>query len=371
MPLPTRRRFLATATASLPLAPSVGAKDAAATWTSKLEKIRLSFSLPALGGAIVTSRGLQSAAVTGVRKAGEDVSATINDLWHLGSNTKAMTSTLAALAVEAGKIAWETKVGQIFPEEKALGRSPLRKATLSHFLNHWSGLPANPPWPEVARAGQSVRVQRAKTLEMALALRDLPEPGEHHLYSNWGYTIAGHMLERILDLDWEEQMQSALFAPLGITSAGFGGTGTPGKLDQPWPHRKNREPMPTNGPRIDNLPVLGPAGTVHMSLSDWSKFIAEHLAGGNGRGKLLKPSTYAQLHAPAQEGVAYAYGWLALDRKWGGRVLNHHGSNTMNYSVAWLAPEKDFALLACTNQGGDVCREALDEVVGMLLKEVT
>jgi hypothetical protein len=27
-----------------------------------------------------------------------------------------------------------------------------------------------------------------------------------------------------------------VFGPLGLTSAGFGGTGTPGQLDQPWGH---------------------------------------------------------------------------------------------------------------------------------------
>lgn len=369
MPVPTRRRFLAAA-ASLPFARPAGAAESAPAWRPKLEEIRGRHALPALGGAIVTSAGLRGVAVTGVRKAGTDVAATVDDLWHIGSNTKAMTSTVAAIAVEAGKLGWETSLAEVFPGVRGLDRSPLAGATLTHLLSHWSGLPANPSWPEAARGGGDVRAQRAKALEMAVAAKDLPPPGERHLYSNWGYVLAGHLLEQVLNLPWEEQMRRALFAPLGMERAGFGGTGTPGTIDQPWPHGKDGKPMPKNGPEVDNPPVLGPAGTVHLPFAEWAKFVAEHLAGGGGRGKLLKPATYKKLHTAAREGEPYAFGWLDLERSWGGRVLSHNGSNTMNSSVAWLAPEKDFALLACTNQGGESCRQALDDAVGMLLGEV-
>ncbi len=368
MPM-NRRRFLA-ASASLPFAGSSMVGQSASVWQSKLEEIRTRYDLPALGGAIVTSTELRSVSVVGVRKKGSETAAAVDDLWHLGSNTKAMTSTLAAIAVEAGRIRWDTTLGEVFPGKRGLKRSALAGATLTHFLSHWSGLPANPPWSDAARSGGEIRSQRAKVLEMAIESKDLPEPGEKHLYSNWGYVIAGHMLEQVLDLPWEEQMRRAVFAPLGMDRAGFGGTGTPGKIDQPWPHGEDGRPMPKNGPAVDNLPVLGPAGTVHLSLGDWAKFIAEHLAGRQGRGKLLKAATYERLHAAAQEGEPYAFGWLDLERPWGGRVLNHNGSNTMNYSVAWLAPEKNFALLACTNQGGEDCRRALDDAVGMLIGEV-
>lgn len=59
---------------------------------------------------------------------------------------------------------------------------------------------------------------------------------------------------------------------------------------------------------------------------------------------------------------------LARPRKTVGRPgLTHNGSNTMNYSVPWPASEKDFAMIACTNQGGDKCLKALDEVAGLLI----
>lgn len=62
-------------------------------------------------------------------------------------------------------------------------------------------------------------------------------------------------------------------------------------------------------------------------------------------------------------------GWLVVERPWGGgTVLNHAGSNTMNYAVAWVAPKRDFAVLVCTNQGGDSATRGTDEAAAALIK---
>src|SRR5215470_14830115 len=80
-----------------------------------LEPIRLKYKLPALAGAVVTSKGLEAIGATGVRKAGTPVSVTVEDEWHLGSDTKAMTATIIAHLVQRGKLKWETTLGQVFP----------------------------------------------------------------------------------------------------------------------------------------------------------------------------------------------------------------------------------------------------------------
>jgi len=149
-------------------------------------------------------------------------------------------------------------------------------------------------------------------------------------------------------------MKTMVFEPLGMNDCGFGGTGTPGKLNQPWAHSGNGKPVATNGPDSDSLPpVMGPAGRVHCTLRDWSKFIADQLRGSRGEKALLKPSTYKQLHIPPFGGD-YALEWGVLEREWGrGTVLSHSGSNKENYAVTWMAPIRGFAVLVETNQGGD------------------
>ena len=77
-----------------------------------------------------------------------------------------------------------------------------------------------------------------------------------HLYSNLGYVVAGAMAERVTARSWESLMQERLFAPLGISSAGFGAPGVPGELDQPWGHQ--RDPASGNWVpcQLDNAAAL-------------------------------------------------------------------------------------------------------------------
>ena len=56
-------------------------------------------------------------------------------------------------------------------------------------------------------------------------------------------------------------------------------------------------------------------------------------------------------------------------RPWaGGDVLTHAGSNTMWYSVVWIAPEKDCAFVVVTNCYGDKARSGTDAAVAALLE---
>ena len=71
--------------------------------------------------------------------------------------------------------------------------------------------------------------------------------------------------------------------------------------------------MPNNGPTVDNRAVLGPAGTVHCSIEDWSKFIADQLRGARGERALLKADTYKTLHTP-RFAATYTFGWGVANR---------------------------------------------------------
>jgi CubicO group peptidase (beta-lactamase class C family) len=193
-------------------------------------------------------------------------------------------------------------------------------------------------------------------------------PGTKFSYSNLGYVVAGAMTERVSNTEWEELVIETIFKPLGMKGCGFGGTGTPGKIDQPWGHSADGKPVSGNGPAVDNPAVMGPAGTVHCSLSDWARFIADQLGGARGERALLKPETYEKLHTPPFGGE-YALGWIVARRDWGGgAVLTHAGSNTMNFAVVWVAPQRDFAVLISTNQGGPIAAKACDEAAATLIR---
>lgn len=331
-----------------------------------LEPIRAKHGLPALAGAIVTTRGLVAAA-TGVRKRGTTVKATAADQWHLGSDTKAMTAVLAARFVERGQLRWDSTLGEAFPDLAPRMQAPLRVANLLHLLSNRSGVAANLDWGRVAASAVGVRDQRVLAVTLAGSSPPAFTPGSGYLYSNLGFVVAGAMLERTARDSWEQLMKLHVFEPLGMRGCGFGGTGTPGQLDQPWGHLGDGRAVDRNGPDMDNRPVMGPAGTVHCTFEGWAAFVGDQLRGARGEAALLRTETYRRLHSPPFGGD-YALGWIAVERGWaGGTALTHAGSNTMNYAVAWLAPRRGFAVLVATNQAGPQAERGADEAAGALI----
>ena len=333
--------------------------------TQLLKPIRQKFNVPAMAVAVVTSDGIKFVGAVGVRKRGTEISVTLDDLWHLGSDGKAMTSTLIARLVELGHLKWDATLAEIFPDLALQMNPEFQKVTLLQLLSHRAGLPANLKLADYL--GNDVESLRLRAVREELAKKPQSAPGSKYAYSNLGYIIAAAVVEKVTGESWEKAISNEVFKPLQMTSAGFGGTGTLGKIDQPWPHTEDGKPTAKNGPKMDNPPVLGPAGRIHCSIQDWAKFIQDQLRGARGEpGTLLKPKSYQKLQT--QPDGNYALGWFVSPRSWaGGKALTHTGDNTMNCADVWIAPKKDFAILVCVNQSGDIAFNAADEAVGAMI----
>lgn len=327
-----------------------------------LEAQRKKWKLPAVGVAIVTGDSQPVLEVSGVRKIGADDAVTKEDLWHIGSCGKAMTATMIARLVQSGTLRWGQTLAETFPELKDSMSPTIQEVTLVQLLSHTSSLDANFKTNDYTEDKDLVAA-RYRVVQNAIHSKFERKPGEFH-YSNWGYTVAAAMAERASGKSWETVMKEEVFLPLEMTTASFGGTGTVGKIDQPWPHNKLGLPFSTNGPKMDNVPTMGPAGTIHMTIRDWGKFVAEHIRGGRGESTYLNQEQYSILHKPVVE--EYALGWGVATRDWGGRVLSHSGDNTMNHAVVWVAPEKNFAVLVATNRTNS--EKAVDSFCGKLIE---
>jgi len=85
--------------------------------SSIVDSVRLAWKVPAMGAAIVTlEEGLIAIGAAGMRRATGGAAVSTDDLWHLGSNTKAMTAMLATVAVAQNRIGWTATIAQLFPE---------------------------------------------------------------------------------------------------------------------------------------------------------------------------------------------------------------------------------------------------------------
>lgn len=341
-----------------------------------LEKIRAEYELPAIAGAVISRGEVIAIEAVGVRKAGSDVEVTVEDQFHLGSCTKAMTAAIVGMLVEEGKLRWDMKLSEALPELAGDMREEYKSVTLRHLIEHRSGLAGrDASWPkgksfmDLHNLPGSAREQRKAYVKMMLGQEPEVEPGTKYHYSNAGYSVAGVIVEEVTDTEWEELITRMLFEPLGMKSAGFGAMGRAGAIEQPWQHRKRRgKVVPVEpGPFSDNPAAIGPGGTVHCSIGDWAKFVMLHLEGEYEGKRLVSEAMLESLHEPMLGGE-YAGGWAVTERGWaGGKALNHRGSNLKNFAVVWMSPGRRYAVLVATNIAGDEIDKACDKAASGLI----
>ena len=374
--------FIALAVLFIP-APTFAAPEAKSdtkvvSLNNFLETKRLAAKLPAVGAAVVQNGAIVAVGVSGFRRNGSPEQVTLADKWHIGSCTKSMTATLTAMLVEGGTLRWNLTLAEAFPQMVPQMRDGWRAATLEQLLAQRGGAPNNLDtqglWSRLwQRASEPPRRQRAYLTEELLTKHDPTFTSVTRFeYANSGYALVGHVIEEKLNQPYEDILREKLFAPLKMTSAGFGAPASIGKQDQPWGHRlRAGQIVPiAPGPGADNPAAIGPGGTVHCSISDLALYAAFHLRGDRSGDVLLKRENFRKLHTPFATDGDYALGWNAVSRDWGGGpVLTHNGTNTTNYTVMWLAPLRDFAVVACTNCDGEGVATAIDAIVGQLVKD--
>jgi len=349
------------------------------------------FDLPAVAAAVVKNGKILAAGAVGTRRLGTDAPVTINDRFHIGSDTKAMTSLLAGVLVEEGKLRWNTTVGEIYPELVDKMGKGVKDITLEQLLSHTSGI-AGDSMEHVPLISYSVTDEAANLdgMRYTLVTRLLPlalhaQPGERFEYSNLGYTLAGAMMERVTGKTWEELVVARIFDPLKLTSAGFGPQASLGRVDAPLGHAADKNGKMQAflaGPSGDNPLVIGPAGLVHMSVLDFATWAAWNAAAGRYGPPLAKPETIAKLQAkvvdmppkpdapvgtPSSGG--YGLGWGAVSLPFAPEPLVFHGgSNNMNLAYIVLQPKQELGLVMMTNISGTKANEALMAITELLYK---
>ena len=335
-----------------------------------VDSVRRAYGLPAMGGAIVTRAGTEALAVAGTRRASGGPAVTGSDKWHIGSNLKAITSALAGIAVDHGKLSWATTVAEGLPDLATTIRPQYRDVTLGDLLSHRAGIRNDPP--ASAFGGATAQEQRASLVGWALTVPPAGPVGTFS-YSNLGYVVAAAMVERAWSEPYEGLLTSRLLQPLGITGLGWGPQAAAGSSDQPVAHSyQNGTWVPCEG--CDNPPGLSAAGRAHLPLGDWAKLIREFLAAYDGTSTLLSPATGRALftaRVPLADTDGYSLGWVLVTRSWaGGPAATHEGTNTVNHSVAWLGLGRGIGVIAVTNAADLTTGQtslALDGLVGRML----
>jgi CubicO group peptidase (beta-lactamase class C family) len=362
----------------------VQARTQAVSLDHLLQPYLAHYNLPALAAAVVVSGSVVAAGAIGTRRAGTNTPVTLDDRFHIGSCTKAMTALVAATFVEEGALRWDSTIGEVFPELAETMNLGLRGVTLEQLLSNSSGIPSDNE--TISRLFvQSYEI----STQFLIDLLDGPTvsyddglnldgvrywllqqwsqqphplqspPGSRYAYSNLGFIIAGAMLERTGDATWEELVVARLFEPLGLETAGFGPQASVGRVNAPLPHflQSDGTLMPIlGGPGADAPLVVGPAGTVHLSILDFAAWAGWNAGEGRRGPALVRSETLRKLHTkiidipPPPADAGYGLGWGIQPYPFSPQpFVIHTGSNDMNFAAILLQPKRDFAMVLATN----------------------
>ena len=341
---------------------------------SLLREAREQYELPAIAAVVVKADSVLGTVAIGVRRLGHTDQVMRTDRFHIGSNGKAIASTVIAKLIEEGVLAWDSRPIDVFPELGSSVHDGFREVTLQQLLGHRAGLPPYKSLKSFRSAERRVdksdspRAQR-RALSVWL-LQQSPDATDIDHYSNAGYTIAAAMAEEAADEPWESLLESRLAKPLKITLW----RGQPARIDpaQPWGHRPKsyfglghagqQETKPED--YFNMGPLFGPAGDLALSPIDYAIFLQQHLTGLKGKDGLLQASSIRYLHFGPD---GYALGWGESDFD-GVLAHTHLGTEGTFVAAVMLLPEHDLAAAVFINSGTPKADKAAREATKAILR---
>lgn len=340
-------RFLFTLLLSAAISASFG--QSMIKMADSIRKVR---GIPSMGYAVFTADSIIDIGVVGYRKYRTRDSALIGDRFHIGTNTFAFTSYIAAKLVEAKKITWVTTYAQVFPQNKAKLQDAFRNIALKDLLSNQAGLPPYTGVTDFAMVPLQPGDAIAQRRDFAYWV--LQQPGldasrkNKMVISLASYAVAAAMLEKASGKPWEKLLDEYINIPLGISAK----TGWPNKISeqQPSGHWARYGALAAEPPTTwyKPHPAIVPAFDINISVRDYAKFLQEQLRGLRGQKAGLSKNNFELMHFGIPD---YSLGWQNASLGKDGRISYHTGESNLFVTYVELVPEKNIGVLVVGNNG--------------------
>lgn len=330
-------------------------------FSDKIDSIRTRYQIPALGVAVLSSDSILKMNVYGTNKIHSDSKIDLKNRFHIGSNTKAVTSFIAADLVSKGQINWDTGFFSLFPELKTIQNK--QDFTLINLLNFKVPLA---PFSYDTKIPKSLQItgtnqeQRYKIAKYLLSKKSVNKNEDNLYLTNLGYVLAGLMLEKASHKNYNVLVDE-LNKNLGIAFQ----FGSPNLNDKMQTYGYNSQLNTINMENV-KLNWLLTAGNLNISLPDYSLFIQNYLLGTKGKGKMFEQDVFDQLLFGFPK---FSFGWFKMiDDKDSSFVRNFGNANGFMSSVT-IVKDKDLAFIILGNVSSDLAQEGIEKVFEALEKK--
>jgi len=298
---------------------------------------------PGLSVAIVRDGQVAWTAGFGQADVENDVPVRPESVFRIASISKPMAAVAVMQLVERGRVALDNPIQKYVPAYPSKGEQVV---TVRHLLTHTSGI-------RHYRPGEMESRESYATLATAIAIfKDDPllfAPGTRYLYSTYAYNLLAGVVERASGLSFGEYLRTRIWEPAGMRAT---------SLEQPHeivPRRVRQyirgggTPPLRNAPYAD-LSIKWAGGGIIASAVDLSRF---DIALTDGR--LLRPETIAEMHAPMRLAngtlTGYGLGWMVFRDDQGRDWVAHSGGATGGTTYLLRDPARRLSVALLTNVG--------------------
>ena len=284
-------------------------------------------------------------------------------LFRIASTSKLFTSTAVMQLVEEGELDLDRDVNSYLGDVEIPDTYPGRPVTLRHLLTHTAGF--EQIFTGSGARGASDVEPLGEYLSGNTPARVRP-PGEVTSYSNYGMSLAGHVVEEASGMPFERYVEQNVTDPLGMKSTTAAQPPAPGLQDRlaTGYEVEGGEPAAGSFEYIDEAP----AGSVSTTATDMARFMISHLQDGRyGDARILEGATAKEMHAkqfsndPRLDGMALGFYEQTTN---GERVIGHGGNLLRFHALAALLPERNVGIFVAYNsygEGGDFAEYELME----------
>ena len=282
--------------------------------------------------------------------------------FRLASFTKQFTAMAAMLLVHDGKLRYDVRLTEIFPDFPDYGRA----ITVRHLLTHTSGLPDYEDLMDAAgnRWSAARQIQDDEVLGL-LKSRAKPkfEPGTSWAYSNSGYVLLGLVVAKASGVPFGQFLTERIFTPLRMSRTIAYEQGKSKVPKRAFGHSRKGEAW-VETDQSSTSATLGDGG-VYSNLDDlarWDAALEQHsllsAAEMDAAFTPVRLTDGTQPRWPAKPGednldpgkpVSYGFGWF-LDTYEGRARTWHSGTTTGFRTVIQRFPAERLTVIVLCNR---------------------
>lgn len=319
----------------------------------------------------------------GVRELRSDGANSPGTNFRLASFTKQFTAMAIMLLVHDGKLHYDDRLTQIFPEFPAYGKD----ITLRNLLNHTSGLPDYEDLMEKEEKSKGPIWSPEHQIQDAEVLRLLEQassgkfaPGTSWAYSNSGYVVLGLIVARVSGTPYRDFLHQRIFVPTGMQQSIVYQKGINEIPNRAFGHSLENGKW-VQADQSSTSATLGDGG-IYSNLEDlakWDEALQKHtLLSEAEMAPALIPVKLADGSAPhwpsepdgdnlaPGKPVSYGFGWF-LDPYNGHPRMWHTGSTMGFRTVIQRFPDDRLTIVILANRTDHDTKSLSDRVADLLL----